>query len=40
VGASMMVERTARGDEMFLAMARRHAAQVDDLRSYELIPEL
>jgi aminoglycoside/choline kinase family phosphotransferase len=40
VGASMMVERTTRGDEMFLAMARRHAAQVDDLRSYELIPDL
>jgi aminoglycoside phosphotransferase (APT) family kinase protein len=39
VGASMMVERTARGDEMFLAMARRHAAQIDDLRSYELIPD-
>lgn len=40
VGASMMVERTARGDEMFLAMARRHAAQIDDLRSYELVPTL
>jgi hypothetical protein len=37
VGASMMVERTARGDEMFLTMARRHAAQIDDLRSHELI---
>ena len=33
VGASMMVERTERGDEMFLTMARRHAAQIDDLRS-------
>jgi hypothetical protein len=38
VGASMMVERTARGDEMFLAMARRHAVQIVDLRSHELIP--
>jgi hypothetical protein len=38
VGASMMVERTRRGDEMFLAMARRHAAQITDLRSHELIP--
>jgi hypothetical protein len=33
----MMVERTARGDEMFLTMARRHAAQIDDLCSFELI---
>jgi aminoglycoside/choline kinase family phosphotransferase len=38
VGASMMVERTARGDEMFLAMVRRHAAQIIDLNSHELIP--
>jgi hypothetical protein len=38
VGASMMVERTRRGDEMFLTMARRHAAQVADLGSHELIP--
>jgi hypothetical protein len=38
VGASMMVERTPRGDEMFLAMARRHAAQIIDLRSHDLIP--
>ena len=37
VGASMMVERTARGDEMFLTMARRHADQIIDLRSHELI---
>jgi aminoglycoside/choline kinase family phosphotransferase len=40
VGASMMVERTERGDEMFLAMARRHAAQIDDLRSHELLPDV
>jgi aminoglycoside/choline kinase family phosphotransferase len=38
VGASMMVERTARGDEMFLTMARRHAAQIVDLESHTLIP--
>jgi aminoglycoside/choline kinase family phosphotransferase len=37
VGASMMVERTDRGDEMFLTMARRHADQIVDLRSDELI---
>jgi hypothetical protein len=37
VGASMMVERTDRGDEMFLAMARRHAAQIIDLGSQELL---
>jgi aminoglycoside/choline kinase family phosphotransferase len=37
VGASMMVERTVRGDEMFLTMARRHAAQIVDLESYDLI---
>jgi len=39
VGASMMVERTARGDEMFLTMARRHAAQIVDLRSHELLDD-
>jgi hypothetical protein len=38
VGASMMVERTARGDDMFLAMARGHAVQIIDLESHELIP--
>jgi len=37
VGASMLVERTARGDEMFLTMARRHAAQVEDLGSASLL---
>lgn len=31
VGASMIVERTERGDEMFLTMAERHAHQVLDL---------
>jgi hypothetical protein len=39
VGASMMVERTERGDEMFLAMARRHAAQIIDLASHELLAD-
>jgi aminoglycoside phosphotransferase (APT) family kinase protein len=37
VGASMVVEQTERGDEMFLAMARRHAAQVVDLDSEALL---
>lgn len=31
VGASMVVERTERGDDMFLTMAERHAHQVLDL---------
>jgi hypothetical protein len=37
VGASMMVQRTARGDDMFLAMVRRHAAQIVDLDAERLI---
>ena len=37
VGASILVERTDRGDEMFLTMARRHAAQVDDLDAAALL---
>jgi len=37
VGASMMVERTERGDAMFLAMAERHATQVLDLESLSLL---
>ncbi len=37
VGASMLVERTARGDEMFLTMACRHAAQVEDLDAAALL---
>jgi hypothetical protein len=37
VGASMLVQRTARGDEMFLTMARRHAAQIQDLGSEALL---
>lgn len=35
--ASMIVERTPRGDEMFLAMAHRHARQVVDLASEDLL---
>jgi hypothetical protein len=31
VGASMLVERTERGDDMFMAMAHRHAAHAIDL---------
>jgi hypothetical protein len=37
VGASMLVQRTPRGDEMFLTMARRHAAQILDLGSEALL---
>ena len=37
VGASMLVERTARGDDMFLTMARRHAAQIEDLGAESLL---
>jgi hypothetical protein len=37
IGASMMVERTARGDAMFVAMARRHADQMLDLDSLALL---
>jgi aminoglycoside phosphotransferase (APT) family kinase protein len=37
VGASMMVERTPRGDEMFIAMAGRHAAQAIDLESQAIL---
>jgi len=37
VGASMMVERTERGDEMFMAMAARHSQHVLDLDAPDLI---
>jgi hypothetical protein len=37
VGASMMVERTDRGDEMFMTMARRHGAHVLDLEAESLL---
>ena len=35
--ASMIVGRTDRGDEMFVAMANRHAAQVVDLGATEFL---
>ncbi len=35
--ASMIVERTDRGDAMFLAMAGRHGRQVLDLGSEEFL---
>ena len=37
VGAAMMVARTDRGDDMFLAMARRHAAHVEDMDALSLL---
>ncbi len=37
VGASMLVERTARGDQMFLTMAERHSRHVLDLDAAEAI---
>jgi hypothetical protein len=37
IGASVMVVQTPRGDEMFLTMIRRHAAQIDDLDAAALL---
>lgn len=37
VVASMMVQQTERGDEMFIAMARRHSRQALDLGSEEFL---
>ncbi|MHB8438356.1 MAG: phosphotransferase, partial [Acidimicrobiales bacterium] len=37
VGAAMMVERTGRGDAMFLAMAERAAAHAEDMESAKLL---
>jgi aminoglycoside/choline kinase family phosphotransferase len=37
IGASMMVVQTARGDEMFLTMIRRHGAQIADLEAERLL---
>jgi aminoglycoside/choline kinase family phosphotransferase len=37
VAASMLVERTARGDEMFLTMAARHARHALDLDAVDLL---
>jgi len=38
IGASMLVERTARGDEMFCTLATRHAQHAIDLGSLALLP--
>ena len=38
VAPAMLVERTARGDEMFLASLRRGVAQVRDLDAIDLLP--
>jgi aminoglycoside/choline kinase family phosphotransferase len=37
IGASTMVVQTARGDEMFLTMIRRHGAQIADLEAEEFL---
>ena len=37
VVASMIVVQTARGDDMFMAMAGRHAQQILDLESESLL---
>jgi len=37
VAASMLVERTARGDQMFLTMAERHSRHALDLDADEAI---
>jgi hypothetical protein len=37
VGAAMMVARTDRGDDMFMAMARRAAAHAEDMDSFALV---
>jgi len=39
VGAAMMVARTDRGDDMFLAMAHRHASHIEDLQSEALLAD-
>jgi len=37
-GAAMLVKQTERGDQMFLTMLRRHAAQARDNDALELLP--
>ena len=37
--ASMLVERTERGDEMFMVMLRRHSQHVLDTDALEILPE-
>ncbi len=39
VGPAVLVERTERGDEMFLASLARYAQQILDLDALELLPE-
>ena len=39
IAASMLVERTDRGDEMFLTMAERHAIHILDLDALELLTD-
>jgi hypothetical protein len=34
----MLVERTPRGDDMFMAMATRHCQQILDLDATEFLP--
>ena len=38
IGASMLVTRTDRGDEMFMAMANRHGRHALDVDAEALIP--
>jgi hypothetical protein len=38
MAASMLVERTPRGDDMFMAMATRHCEQVLDLEATDFLP--
>ena len=37
-GAAMLVKQTERGDEMFLTMLRRHAAQARENDALNLLP--
>ena len=39
VGPAMLVERTDRGDEMFMVTLSRYAQQILDLDALELLPE-
>jgi hypothetical protein len=38
IAASMLVERTPRGDDMFMVMATRHIEQILDLESTDFLP--
>jgi hypothetical protein len=39
IAASMLVERTERGDDMFMVMAHRHARHVLDLDAIRLLED-